>query len=591
MNPYIILEIANTHAGDKNYVFRLLEEYKEYSGCGIKFQPFKYDEIAREDYEWYPVYQTLFFDEQTWKDIIEKASQTKEVWLDVSNAYSVNILKKNLSKVNGIKFQASILDNILLIKDLRTVDLSAKRIIINVASLTLEQIRKHLDFIRENLKAREIILQIGFQDYPTKVEDSGLSKIKVLQEEFSLPLSFADHIEGSHEDAIDLPVAAFLMGATIIEKHVMCGGEKAKYDHYSSVIPENFAKLYFTIQNYNKLLRQPFINEREVLYYKKTAMKPTLCRDLAKGQMISLEHDVNYKRTNEDGIDIDTVQQLNASYHVLSVDKKDGEVLKREDFKSATIATIIACRLKSSRLPRKAVLKAGDLPSVELCIKNCLKFKDITYTVLATSTTEEDAELQNYTYRNDVVFHTGDPDDVIERYLGIIDKLNIDVFVRVTADMPYVSQEIVNYLLESHFQTGADYTAPKKAAIGQGVQIINASALRKVREYFPVSDYSEYMNAYIINNPALFKINEIDLPSEWIRDYRLTLDYQEDLDLMQKVEEHFKSSKAEYNITNLFDFLDKHPEVASINKERALIYKADPQLVETIRKKTTYAAS
>jgi spore coat polysaccharide biosynthesis protein SpsF (cytidylyltransferase family)/sialic acid synthase SpsE len=591
MDPYIILEIANTHAGDKNYVFRLLEEYKEYTGCGIKFQPFKYDEIAREDYEWYPVYQTLFFDEETWKSIIDKASATKDIWLDVSNAYSVNILRKNLSKVKGIKFQASILDNILLIKELKTIDLTSKSIIINVASLSLDQIRKHLDFIRENLKAKEIILQIGFQDYPTKVEDSGLSKIKILQEEFSLPLSFADHIEGAHEDAIDLPVAAFLMGASVIEKHVMCGGEKAKYDHYSSVVPENFAKLYFTIQNYNKLLHQPFVNEREILYYKKTAMKPTLCRDLSKGQMVSLEHDVNYKRTNEDGVDIDTVQQLNSSYHVLAIDKKDGEVLKREDFKSATIATIIACRLKSSRLPRKAVLKAGELPSVELCIKNCLKFKDINYTILATSTTEEDSELKNYTYRNDVVFHTGDPDDVIQRYLDIIDKLNIDVFVRVTADMPYVSQEIVNYLLESHFRTGADYTAPKKAAIGQGVQIINASALRKVREYFPVSDYSEYMNAYIINNPSLFKINEIDLPSEWIRDYRLTLDYQEDLDLMQKVEEHFKSSKAEYNIANLFDFLDKHPEVASINKERALIYKADPELVETIRKKTTYAAS
>ncbi len=88
MTPYIILEIANTHAGDKNYVFKLLEEYSSYKeNFGIKFQPFKYDEIAREDYEWYPVYQTLFFDESTWKQIIGKAAETKGVWLDVSNSY------------------------------------------------------------------------------------------------------------------------------------------------------------------------------------------------------------------------------------------------------------------------------------------------------------------------------------------------------------------------------------------------------------------------------------------------------------------------------------------------------------------------
>ena len=48
--------------------------------------------------------------------------------------------------------------------------------------------------------------------------------------------------------------------------------------------------------------------------------------------------------------------------------------------------------------------------------------------------------------------------------------------------MPYVSEEIVNYMLNSHFETGADYTACKRAAIGQGVQILNASALRTVRE-------------------------------------------------------------------------------------------------------------
>jgi spore coat polysaccharide biosynthesis protein SpsF (cytidylyltransferase family) len=247
--------------------------------------------------------------------------------------------------------------------------------------------------------------------------------------------------------------------------------------------------------------------------------------------------------------------------------------------------------LKSSRLPQKAILKTGDVTSVELCIKNSLLFKNIDYTILATSTTEEDSDLKNYTYHKDVIFHTGDPEDVIQRYLDVINKLDIDVFVRITADMPYVSKEIVEYLLNSHFETGADYTAPKKAAIGQGVQIINASALRKVRKYFPVSDFSEYMNAYIIHNPTLFKINEIDLPQEWIRDYRLTLDYPEDLELIIKIEEYFKKSKVEYTIKNLFEFLDKHPEVASINKERSLIYKVDPELIEKIKKKTTYVGA
>jgi N,N'-diacetyllegionaminate synthase len=370
MTPYIILEIANTHAGDKNYVFRLLEEYASYKNCGIKFQPFKYDEIAREDYEWYPVYQTLFFDESTWKSIIDKAAETKDVWLDVSNSYSVKILDQNKKNVKGIKFQASILDNILLIKELKRVDFSDKTIIINIASLTLEQIAAHLKFIKESLKPKQIVLQIGFQDYPTKLEDSGLSKIDVIKKKFDLPVSFADHIDGTHEDAIDLPLAACLKGVSIIEKHVMCSGEKAKYDHFSSVVPEVFDVLFRKSRDlkpeaerlekkYAALMDQPFINDREILYYKKTAMKPTLCRNMQKGQIISLEYDVNYKRTNEEGLDIESIKALNKGYTVLSHAKKDGEVLKPDDFKKAKIANIIACRLKSSRLPQKAILKVN----------------------------------------------------------------------------------------------------------------------------------------------------------------------------------------------------------------------------------------
>jgi N,N'-diacetyllegionaminate synthase len=588
MEPYIILEIANTHAGDKNYVFKLLDEYSSYKNCGIKFQPFKYDEIAREDYEWYGVYKTLFFDQITWKEIIDEAYETKDVWLDVSNSYSVNILSQNVRKVKGIKFQASVLDNILLIKELKAIDFSDKTVIINIASLSLEQIRNHLEFIRENLKPKQIVLQIGFQDYPTKLEDSGLSKIEVIKEMFNLPISFADHIDGTHPDAIELPVAAFLKGVFIIEKHVMCGGEKATYDHYSSMVPEAFQKLHEKMALYYSLMKQPFINEREVLYYKKTAMKPTLSRNLQKGQIVSLEHDVNYKRTNEEGLDIETIRILNRNFSVLSHGKNEGEVLKSIDFKSAKIANIIACRLKSTRLPRKAILKVNsELTSVELCIKNAMRFKNINCTILATSTSPEDDELKNYTYRNEVIFHKGHPDDVIERYLDVINKMDIDVFVRITADMPYVSEEIVDYMLNSHFESGADYTAVKKAAIGQGVQILNASALRKVREYFPVSDYSEYMNAYIFNNPSLFKINEIDLPAEWIRDYRLTLDYPEDLELIKKIESYFEQSGKEYSIKNLFEFLDANPHLAAINKACSLIYNTNPKLAETIKEKTT----
>ena len=55
---YQIAEIANVHAGNYTYFEKLASEL---SGIvevnGIKFQPFKYDEIAMPDFSWFEVYK------------------------------------------------------------------------------------------------------------------------------------------------------------------------------------------------------------------------------------------------------------------------------------------------------------------------------------------------------------------------------------------------------------------------------------------------------------------------------------------------------------------------------------------------------
>jgi N,N'-diacetyllegionaminate synthase len=250
------------------------------------------------------------------------------------------------------------------------------------------------------------------------------------------------------------------------------------------------------------------------------------------------------------------------------------------------IATIIACRLKSTRLPRKALLKIGKLSSLEYCIKSSLQFSNVNMTVLATSTVPEDAELGKHTYSKDVKFFQGEPEDVMQRYVDVVKKYNIDVFVRVTADMPYLSDEILQFLMKSHFENNADYTIGTKAAIGTNLEIINSSALIKAKSYFPNADYSEYMSYYFTNNPGYFKLNRVDLPPELIRDYRLTLDYEEDLVLFNKIDEHLEKNNLPPTLKNVFAFLDQNPEIAAINNSLLVKYTGDPKLVETLNRVT-----
>src|SRR5690606_37967273 len=134
-----------------------------------------------------------------------------------------------------------------------------------------------------------------------------------------------------------------------------------------------------------------------------------------------------------------------------------GNTLQREQFRKARIGIAVVCRMKSTRLPKKAILKIGDLPSVEYCLRNVLKLENVDKVVLATSTNQADAILEGYTYIDDVGFYKGDPEDVMQRVLDVAKKYDLDIICRLTADMPLVSNEIFQESLTSHFNEGADY--------------------------------------------------------------------------------------------------------------------------------------
>ncbi len=587
---YNILEVANTHAGDFNYMISLLEEYSKFNKkdkFGIKFQPLHFDKIATKDFEWYSVYKTLLFNEKEWVQIISKAFETKDVWIDLFDSYGVQILKNNFDKVKGIKLQVSILFNEEVLSLLEELDFSDKEIIINIASFSKEEIEERYKYFKNKYNPSKLHIEVGFQSYPTQFLDSGLNKVVELSEE-KYSIVFADHLSPDLEDCTLLPVMASLNGASLIEKHIMHSTLDTKYDYFSSMKIDQYERFIDMLNRYQDLMAQPIVNKSEIKYYEDSLQIPLLKNNKKSGEIIS-KSDLIYKRSGKVGLKTNQLSDiLKNDYFVLNTDKKEEDSLSVSDFKRATIATIIACRLKSTRLKNKAKLKIGDnLTSIEMCIKNTLKFKNVNHTVLATSITEEDAELEKFTYSDNVIFHKGSADDVITRYLDIIDTLKVDVFIRVTGDCPYIPVEIQELLLKSHFETGADYTTAKNFAVGTAVEVISVPALKKIKEYFGEMNYSEYMTWYLVNNPEFFKINKVDLPKELIReDYRLTLDYQEDLDLFNELEKYLCSNKLDFNASNMFEFFDNNPEVVNLNSHLTLKYKVDSDLISMLDRET-----
>lgn len=589
-DAYFILEVASTHGGRVGYLDQLMLEFERFDNAGIKFQPFRFDRLASPDYKGYETYRKLALTDKQWGEITEKASQTKEVWLDIFDEFSVLVFREQFSRIKGFKLQASVLGNFPLIRSLGELGLSNKICILNISGYQKDEITRIVRLVESELRCK-IVLQVGFQAHPTQFIDSGLSKFEWLRSNFpSYELSFTDHLESTTEDALVIPVIGHICGARIIEKHIKCEALSTEYDHYSSVTHGQMEKIIDLARRYDTLFSAEFINKREEEYLTSSMLVPVLKENMNEGDTLS-RFDFDYKRTSKRGLTSVQLFDSPSGFRVLANDVAAGSALTEHNLRPARIGAIIACRMKSSRLPRKALKKIGALTSIELCIKNTLQFANVDEVVLATSTHADDAVLKDYTYSSKVKFFQGSEDDVIDRFLSVAKLYSLDVIIRVTGDSPYRSDDVLQILLRQHFDNGADYTAAGNAAIGTNIEVINVKALKRVYELFGGTPYSEYMSYYFKNNPTLFKIQIVQLPEEFANSFRLTLDYEEDLHLFSEIERHFNHATRKFDALSLYEFLRQNPDVAQINSNCEIAYKDDSDLLRELKEKTTYKVS
>ena len=522
-----------------------------------------------------------------WKRIIKKSSSIGDVWLDLFDIYSVSILKKNLNYVHGIKLQASVLSNNEVYEGIKLLNLKKKKILINISGYSINRINELI--YKFSKLSINLILQIGFQSYPTLIEDASLGKIAVLKKEYPhLSLCMADHIDANDNFSKYIPGYAYILGCSYLEKHFCIDRKFTKYDFISSFNLSEMQELVDSFKALRKIKYKTFISKNETFYLKNTLQIPVTSKKIERGNLLN-KKDLIFRRTSQQGLDFYKIIEIQKNKFILRNDIKQHKSINIKNFKKARIAAIVAVRMKSERLRAKAVLPLNKISSIERCLSQCQGIKTLnSKVILATSYLPEDLILKKYTLNKKIIFSQGDPDDVIKRYLDACQKYKIDVVVRVTGDCPLVIPEINEYLLDSHFDCGADFTYAENATIGTVGEIINTSALKKIYKYFKNANYSEYMSWYFKNNPKIFKINKVILPKNFFRkNLRLTLDYKEDLTMLRKVFKLLNTQKSPYSIDQIFNIIDKNKKICKINEKMKVKYMHDNNFIKFLKKNTT----
>ena len=228
------------------------------------------------------------------------------------------------------------------------------------------------------------------------------------------------------------------------------------------------------------------------------------------------------------------------------------------------------------------------MPAIERCLLNVLAITRTDATVLATTENPADDEVAKITMGGRVDVVRGSEEDVLERILKAADRFDAEVVVRVTGDDTLASYELSDLLIESHLGSGAEATFLGPGAPG-GVygDVYDVAALRRLRELRPSTPHSEYLIFYFRHNPSIFRLNEVPVPPDFRRDWRLTLDQPEDLELLELLFSTLDIGREPVSWQAVVGFFEANPSAAAINSGIQQGYAEGSELLDRLRAATT----
>ena len=141
------------------------------------------------------------------------------------------------------------------------------------------------------------------------------------------------------------------------------------------------------------------------------------------------------------------------------------------------MACIIQARVGSTRLPNKIFKKLDDKFTVlDYVLNQITSSKLINKIIIATTTLDEDNDVENYAKKLKINYFRGSSEDVLDRYYQCAKKFSITTIVRITADCPLIDPQIIDQLIKTFQSNSYDYvsnTQPITFPVGIAVEIFS----------------------------------------------------------------------------------------------------------------------
>lgn len=192
--------------------------------------------------------------------------------------------------------------------------------------------------------------------------------------------------------------------------------------------------------------------------------------------------------------------------------------------------------MSSRRLPGKVLRKIQGYPYtlIELIYMRLKRVSGIAEIVLATSTDSSDDILVDEANKLGLKVVRGDLDNVLSRFVKVVGEYSCDHVIRITADCPLVSPELIEMLIDIHLENNNDYTSTALNPTypdGLDAEIIKADILIDLYKKDLTTVDKEHVTYFVYSNPKDYQLGSLTSDNN-LSHIRLTVDENIDLKFM-----------------------------------------------------------
>jgi spore coat polysaccharide biosynthesis protein SpsF len=225
----------------------------------------------------------------------------------------------------------------------------------------------------------------------------------------------------------------------------------------------------------------------------------------------------------------------------------------------------IEARMSSTRLPKKVMLPINGKINLALMIDRIKKSKLVDEIIVATTTNKEDDEIVNWCIANHISYFRGSENNVYDRVLKTHIKYNSDIIVELTGDCPLLDPQIIDKALDIYLNKNYDYVSTGwDYPLGMAVQVYSLDTLKSISQNRELQYQDmEHVTPYLYTSDKYKVYAMIPNENQKLKDLSVTLDTQEDFEVIQNVTQHFDNF--DFSLEEIVLFAKQNPKQVSLN--------------------------